>query len=216
MKRIMTFTVICLVATATFAQNSAKELLDKVAAKVESYDNIEIEFNHVFENVEADIKQEARGKVFLQKDMYHLYYMGTEQIFDGKKTYLIIHEDEEVIIQNIEDMEEEENITPSKLFSFYKTGYSFEMGSIKTINGIKTQEVILKPIDSDSTVDTIVVAIDNKTNHIYSISETGKNSSKTVLTIRSMETNQPISEKLFIFDDNKYRVEKNYTISEPN
>lgn len=216
MKKIMTFTVICLVATATFAQNSAKELLDKVAAKVESYDNIEIEFNHVFENVEADIKQEARGKVMLKKDLYHLYYMGTEQVFDGTKTYLIIHEDEEVIIQNVEDMEEEENITPSKLFSFYKNGYTYEMGGIKTVNGIKTQEVILKPIDSDSTVDNIVVSIDNKTNHIYSISETGKNSSKTVLTIRSMETNQPISEKLFIFDDNKYRVEKKYTISEPN
>lgn len=216
MKKIMTFTLICLVATATFAQNGAKDLLDKVAAKVESYNNIEIEFNHVFENVEADIKQEARGKVVLKKDLYHLYYMGTEQIFDGKKTYLIIHEDEEVIIQNIEDMEEEENITPSKLFSFYKNGYSYEMGGIKTVNGIKTQEVILTPINSDSTVDNIVVAIDNKTNHIYSISETGKNSSKTVLTIRSMKTNQPISEKLFIFDDNKYRVEKNYTISEPN
>lgn len=212
----MTFTVICLVATATFAQNSAKDLLDKVAAKVESYENIEIEFNHVFENVEADIKQEARGKVILQKDKYHLYYMGTEQIFDGAKTFLIIHEDEEVIIQNLDDIEEEENITPSKLFSFYKNGYAYEMGGIKTVNGIKTQEVILKPINSDSTVDNIIVAIDNKTNHIYSISETGRNSSKTVLTIRSMETNQPISEKLFIFDDNKYRVEKKYTISEPN
>ena len=216
MKKIMTFTVICMVATVTFAQNGAKDLLDKVAAKVESYNNIEIEFNHVFENVEADIKQEARGKVVLKKDLYHLYYMGTEQIFDGSKTYLIIHEDEEVIIQNVEDIEEEENITPSKLFSFYKNGYSYEMGGIKTVNGIKIQEVILTPMDSDSSVDNIVVAIDNKTNHIYSISETGKNSSKTVLTIRSMKTNQPISEKLFIFDDNKYRVEKNYTISEPN
>lgn len=216
MKQIMTFTVICLVATATFAQNGGKELLDKVAAKVESYNNIEIEFNHVFENIEADIKQEARGKVVLKNDLYHLYYMGTEQIFDGKKTYLIIHEDEEVIIQKIEDIEEEENITPSKLFSFYKHGYSYEMGGIKTVNGIKIQEVILTPIDSDSSVDNIVVEIDNKTNHIYSISETGKNSSKTVLTIRSMKTNQPISEKLFIFDDNKYRVEKKYTISEPN
>ena len=212
----MTFTVICLVATVTYAQNGAKDLLDKVAAKVESYNNLEIEFNHVFENVEADIKQEARGKVLLKKELYHLYYMGTEQIFDGSKTYLIIHEDEEVIIQNIEDMEAEENITPSKLFSFYKNGYTYKMGGLKTVNGIKTQEVILYPIDSDSSVDNIIVAIDNITNHIYSISETGKNSSKTVLTIRSMKTNQPISEKLFIFDDNKYRVEKNYTISEPN
>lgn len=216
MKNIMTLSFICLLSAVTFAQNSAQELLDKVAAKVESYDNMEIEFNHVFENVEADIKQEARGKVILQNDLYHLFYMGTEQIFDGSKTYLIIHEDEEVIIQNIEDIETDENITPSQLFSFYKEGYTYELGELKTINGIKTQEVILKPISSESTIEKIIIAIDHKTNHIYSISETGKNSSKTVLTIRSIETNQPISEKVFIFDDNKYRVEKNYTISEPN
>lgn len=216
MKRLLINSLIFLVTTATFAQNKAKILLDEVAAKVASYENIDIEFNHVFENVEADIRQEARGKVVLQKDLYHLYYMGTEQLFDGKKTYLIIHEDEEVIIQNAEDMEEEENLTPSKLFSFYKKGYSYAMGDLKSLNGIKIQEVILTPISNESTVQTIVIAIDHKTKHIYSITETGKNSSKTILTIRSMETNQPISEKLFIFDDNKYRVEKKYTISEPN
>ena len=216
MKKTISFTVICLIALATYAQNSAKELLDEVASKVESYNNIEIEFHHIFENVEADIKQEARGKVILQKDLYHLYYMGTEQIFDGNKTYLIIHEDEEVIIQDNDNLDEDESLTPSKLFSFYKNGYTYEMGPVKSINGIKAQEVILRPIESDSTVDNIVLAIDIKTKHIYSVSETGKNSSKTVLTIRSMETNQPISENLFIFDDNKYRVEKKYTISEPN
>src|SRR5210317_1754049 len=116
MKKTISFTVICLIALATYAQNSAKELLDEVASKVESYNNIEIEFHHIFENVEADIKQEARGKVILQKDLYHLYYMGTEQIFDGNKTYLIIHEDEEVIIQDNDNLDEDESLTPSKLF----------------------------------------------------------------------------------------------------
>ena len=90
-----------------------KEILEKA----ESYKNVYIEFNHRLDNKAADVHQETMGKVTLKGDLYHLNYMGTEQIYDGKKTYLIIHEDEEVIIQK-PSKNNEETITPSKMFSF--------------------------------------------------------------------------------------------------
>ena len=140
--------------------------------------------------------------------------MGTEQIFDGNKIYLIIHEDEEVIIQDPNN-NEEESLTPSKMFSFYKNGFAYEMGELKTIKGIKIQYVKLTPIESDSEITSILVGIDVKTKHIYNIIETGENNTVTTLEVRSFKTNQPISEKLFIFDLEKYKDQKKYTISEP-
>ena len=200
-----------------FAQsaNDAKSLLDEVAQKVDTYKNIYIEFNHKFDNVDADVHQETRGNVHLMGDLYHLNYMGTEQIFDGKKTYLIIHEDEEVIIQNNTE-NEEETLTPSKMFSFYKNGYNYKMGDLKTLKGIKIQYVKLTPIDSNSEIDHFLIGIDVKTKHIYNILETGNNGTITTLEVRSFKTNQAISEKLFIFDQAKYKNQKKYTISEPN
>jgi len=196
-------------------QNKAEALLDEVAQKVDGYKNIYIEFDHKFDNEDADVHQETRGNVHLKSDLYHLNYMGTEQIYDGKKTYLIIHEDEEVIIQNSSNSEEE-TLTPSKMFSFYKNGYSYEMGDLKTIKGIKIQYVKLIPIDSNSEVDHFLIGIDVKTKHIYNIFETGNNGTITTLEVRTFKTNQAISEKLFIFDQIKYRNQKKYTISEPN
>jgi len=196
-------------------QNKAEALLDEVAQKVDGYKNIYIEFDHKFDNEDADVHQETRGNVHLKGDLYHLNYMGTEQIYDGKKTYLIIHEDEEVIIQNSSNREEE-TLTPSKMFSFYKNGYSYEMGDLKTIKGIKIQYVKLIPIDSNSEVDHFLIGIDVKTKHIYNILETGNNGTITTLEVRTFKTNQAISEKLFIFDQIKYRNQKKYTISEPN
>ncbi|NQV77196.1 MAG: outer membrane lipoprotein carrier protein LolA [Lutibacter sp.] len=216
MKKLTLFLTITFLSTTLFSQNSnqAKALLDEVAKKVETYENIYIEFNHRLDNSDADIHQETRGGVTLKKDLYHLNYMGTEQIFDGKKIYLIIHEDEEVIIQS-KSKASEEALTPSKMFSFYKNGYTYKMDELKTIKGIKIQYVKLRPIDSNSEISSVLVGIDVKTKHIFNVIENGENGTITTLEVRTFKTNQPISEKLFIFDTAKYRDQKKYTISEP-
>lgn len=217
MKKIaLLITIIC-INISIFSQNGndAKSLLDDVAKKIENYKNIYIEFNHEFDNSDADVHQETKGNVTLKGNLYHLNYMGIEQIFDGEKIYLVVHEDEEVIIQSPSE-NDEDTFSPSKMFSFYKNGYTYEMGTLKNIKGIKIQYVKLTPIDSNSEIESIFVGIDIKTKHIYNILETGKNKTITTLEIRTFKTNQPISEKLFIFDIAKYRDQKKYTISEPN
>lgn len=215
MKRIILLAIITFSNFTVFSQNSteAKKLLDEVAAKVEIYTNIEIEFNHSLDNLDADVHQETRGNAVLQGDLYFLNYMGTEQIFDGKKVYLIIHEDEEVIIQKPSDGDE--TLTPSKMFSFYKSGYTYAMGPLESLKGVKIQYVELIPIDSNSDIKNIRVGVDLKSKHIYNIIETGKNNTITTLEVRSFKTNQKISEKLFVFDLVKYKDQKKYTISEP-
>ena len=216
MKKIIIAFAIVFVSISTFSQNSneAKALLDEVAEKVDGYKNMRLEFIHKLDNLDADVHQETRGSVTLEGELYHLNYMGTEQIFDGNKIYLIIHEDEEVIIQDPNN-NEEETLTPSKMFSFYKNGFAYEMGELKTIKGIKIQYVKLTPIESDSEITSILVGVDVNTKHIYNIIETGENNTVTTLEVRSFKTNQPISEKLFIFDLEKYKDQKNYIISEP-
>lgn len=216
MKKITFLTAILLVSLTSFSQESAKAkaLLDEVAQKIEGYKNIYIEFTHNLDNKAANVHQETRGSVTLKGNLYNLNYMGTEQIFDGKKVYLIIHEDEEVIIQN-PSKNKEVTLTPSKMFSFYKTGYTFKMDALKNVKGVKIQYVKLTPIDTNSEIKSVLVGIDANTKHIYNIIETGENGTTTTLNIRSFKTNQPISENLFIFDRVKYKNQKKYTISEP-
>ncbi len=217
MKKIIVVLSIVFLSFPIIGQNSqeAKSLLDEVASKVETYENIQLEFIHKLDNNDADVHQQTRGNVSLEGNLYHLNYMGTEQIFDGYKIYLIIHEDEEVIIQD-PSTTEEETLTPSKMFSFYKNGFAYEMDELKTIKGVKIQYVKLTPLESDSEIKQILVGIDVKTKHIYNIIETGENNTVTTLEVRTFKTNQPISENLFKFDLEKFKNQKNYTISEPN
>lgn len=212
MKKIIPLLLTLFLSIAVFAQDSAKAkaLLDEVYNKVQSYDNIEVEFKYTLENKEANINQETRGDVTLEGDKYLFNYLGSQQLYDGKKVYTIVPENEEV---TIEDRTEEENtITPSKMLTFYKSGHNYAWDILQNVQGRKIQYVKLTPIDTNSEIASILLGIDAQTKHIYKLIETGKNGTKTTITVNSFKTNQPLSKTLFTFDESRYEDDGYYII----
>lgn len=209
MKKIITITVL-FINLLSFAQDKkAQELLNQVTEKIKSYKDISIDFSYSLENVKEKIKQNSNGKVLLKKNLYKLDFMETTKIFDGKKSYIIVPEDEEVSISKY-DESDESAITPSKMLTFFKEGYNYKMDALKTVNGKKIQYVKLLPISNKDPRKEILLGIDSKTKNIYNLIEVAKNNTKTTLTVNSFQTNQNISDKQFTFDTSKY---KSYTIN---
>ncbi|WP_281846802.1 LolA family protein [Olleya namhaensis] len=203
MKKLL---VLFLLASSTiFAQdNDAKKLLNEVSAKAKGYDNIAIDFKYVLENSEENIKQETKGDVVMQGENYRLNILGITRIFDGTTIYSISPEDEEVTVSKGSD-QDESTITPSKMLSFYKEGFTYKMDIIQDVSGRKIQYVKLIPIDSNSEIKYVLLGVDTKTKHIYRLIEVGKNGTKTTLTVNSFKTNEPLSKSLFTFDKTKYK-----------
>ncbi len=212
MKNIFTTLLILFVAQSGLTQDAAKAkaLLDEVYNKVQGYDNIEVTFKYTLENKEANINQETRGDVTLQGEKYLFNYLGSQQLFDGKKVYTVVPENEEVTIESPSD--DENTITPSKLLTFYKKGYNYAWDILQNVQGRKIQYVKLTPIDTNSEIAYILLGIDAQTKHIYKLIETGKNGTKTTITVNSFKTNQPLSKTLFTFDESKYEDEGYYII----
>lgn len=204
MKQIVILVAI-LISLFGFAQDAtnAETLLNDVYNKTTSYENISIDFKYVLQNTSENINQETRGDVVIEGDKYVLNILGITQIYDGKTLYSISPEDEEVTISS-ENTEEDTTITPSKMLSFYKEGYSYELDIIQNIKGRKIQYVKLSPIDTNSEIKQVLLGIDANTKHIYNLIEIGKNGTKTTLTVNSFKTNEPISKTLFTFDKSKY------------
>ncbi|MCK0109493.1 outer membrane lipoprotein carrier protein LolA [Flavobacteriaceae bacterium S0825] len=205
MKKLL-ITLLLISQSLVFSQNAndAKKLLDEVNTIAKSYDNISIGFKYVLVNTEENIKQEMRGDVVLQGDKYVLNAFGVTRIYDGKTLYNISPEDEEVTISS-ENTEDESTITPSKMLSFYKDGYNYEMDIVQNVKGRKIQYVKLIPIDSNSEIKNVLLGIDVKTKHIYNLIEVGVNNTKTTITVNSFKTNEPLSKTLFTFDEKKYK-----------
>jgi len=212
MKKII-FTSLFFVAVTGFSQSTADAvgLLDEVSKKVASYDNIDLTFDYILDNEKENIHQETTGSVRLQKEKYHLNFMGIERIYDSKKVYSIVHEDEEVVISKMSNDDESE-FTPSKILTFYQKGYNFKWDKLQTIGGKKIQFIKLLPINVNAENKYILLGIDIKSKNIYQIVYTNRNSTNTTFKIRSFKTNIVLSQNEFSFDEAKYKA-KDYIIT---
>lgn len=181
----------------------AKALLDQVTSKVRSYENIVIEFKYSLNNSKENINQDSKGNVTMKGNQYVLNFMGITKIFDGKKTYTIVPEDEEISISSFNE-KDDNVITPSKMLTFFNSGYTYSTDILQDVRGRKIQYIKLIPTSTKDQRKEILLGIDVQTKHIYNLIEIGKKGTKTTLTVNSFKTNQPLSKNQFIFTESKY------------
>ena len=204
LKKIIVITALLLFSFSIQAQDKkAKQLLDEVTAKVKSYSNITIDFKYSLNNIKENINQESKGNVTMKGNQYVLNFMGVTKIFDGKKTYTIVPEDEEITISTVND-NDENAITPAKMLTFFNSGYKYSMDILQNVKGRKIQYIKLVPINAKDQRKEVLLGIDVQTKHIYNLIEVGKKGTKTTLTVNSFKTNQPLSKNQFTFAGSKY------------
>ena len=201
---LLLFVIALLFSPSTQAQDKrAKTLLDAVTAKIKSYDNIVIDFKYSLNNLKENINQESKGNVTMKGNKYVLNLMGVTKIFDGKNNYTINPEDEEVAISRVNE-KDDNAITPSKLLTFFNTGYKFTWDIPQNVKGRKIQYIKLIPNNMKDQRKEILLGIDTNTKNIYNLIEVGKNGSKTTLTVNSFKINQPLSKNQFTFYASNY------------
>lgn len=204
MKKFLLLFITAITFISANAQDKkAKTLLDQVTANVKSYSNYTIDFKYSLNNTKENINQDSKGNVTVEGNKYVLNFMGVSKIYDGKKTYTIIPEDEEVTISSYSD-DDEKAITPSKMLTFYNSGYKYYWDIPQNINGRKIQYIKLVPNNGKDQRKEILLGIDIQTKNIYNLIEIGKNGTKTTLTVNSFKTNQPLSKNQFNFVASKY------------
>ncbi|MGO4819301.1 LolA family protein [Flavobacterium sp. W22_SRS_FP1] len=204
MKKLILISFILLFSFSTQAQDKkAKALLDQVTSKVRSYNNIVIDFKYSLNNAKENINQDSKGNVTMKDDQYVLNFMGITKIFDGKKTYTIVPEDEEISISSLNE-KDDNTITPSKMLTFFNSGYRYSMDILQDVRGRKIQYIKLIPTNAKDQRKEILLGIDVQTKHIYNLIEMGKKGTKTTLTVNSFKTNQPLSKNQFTFTESKY------------
>ena len=191
--------------TVALAQGpeQAKYLLNQVSVEIKKQKNLRLEFQYVLENKEEQIKQETEGKVTLAGDQYKLEFLEVIQLFDGKKTYTIVPENEEVTV-SIPDEEETISVNPSKLLSFYEEGYDYHWDISQRVMGRNIQFVKLIPSEENEDIQYLLLGIDVAKNSIYRLIEIGSNKTTTTLTIINQEENISLPEDYFEFNSSEY------------
>ena len=199
------FYFILLITNSVYCQSSenAKKILDDVSIKISSFENISFDFTYSLNNKEEQIKQETIGNITVSGNKYKLNYLGATQLFDGEKTYTIIPENEEITISKSDD-ENEVSINPSKLLTFYKSGYSYSMDIKQKHLDKSIQFIKLMPIDKNSDLKYLLLGIDMNSKDIFRLIEIGKNQTTTTLTINNQKTNIKLNDSFFSINLKNY------------
>ena len=215
MKKINIILIILLNTMVGFSQNDpeAEKLLDKVSETIKAYESMYININHNLSNEEEEINQTNKVSFVKKGDKYNVKWNNITFIYNGKKLYTINPDDEEVTVSS-EDLDEESTITPNKILTFFEEGYEFKMDITQDVTVVDYYEqrvrkllqyVKLVPIDSDSEIEYILLAIEKKNNRIYKSIERGKNGTITTYTITSFEVDLPLNDDLFFFNKKDYK-----------
>ena len=187
----------------------AQELLDAVAEKVSSYEDIEIDFTWNLVNQKEQVDQKTQGSVMLKGERYRLSMMGMTRVFDGDKLFTIAPEDLELTVSDL-DPEQDKSVTPSKLLTFYKEGYTYAWDIKQKVAGKNIQYVKLYPIDSDAEIKNMLLGIDTSNNHIYKLIQTDAKGTQFILTVKSFKPNQKLTPDNFAVDLNQYQKQGYY------
>jgi len=175
--------------------NKPYELLNRVKENISSKN---IHYKFIIENNLQDKNSSINGSLYLSNEKYVLLTDDIEQIFDGVKTYTIIHENEEIIIDNKENSIL--SLKPNILFDFIDDKYKLSI--ISTSENMS----IVKAEDKNNPSQFYEISINLNNLSIISIKQESievqySNIFKTI----SYSNNLALPLSFFKFDKEKYK-----------
>ncbi|MDR0794148.1 MAG: outer membrane lipoprotein carrier protein LolA [Chitinophagaceae bacterium] len=183
------------------AQNdpSAKAILDKVSAKLQSVKGASAKFTYSTKNKNNVTQGSVLGNILLKGNKYYIKQGSTEIISDGAKTWNF-NGDNEVTVSDVDA--DSKSLSPQKLLSgsFYDKDFSYKLISNKG----NLSEIELVPTDKRKNFTKVNVFVDKSKNLITKANILDKNGNTVQFTLSNINTNAAIPDSKFQFDAKKH------------
>lgn len=204
MKKLSILLLSGIISLGSFAQEvdtKAKAILDKLSAKTKSYNTIKADFQYSISNKTEGINDSQTGKIQIKGDNYYLSIQGQDIISNGKGIWTVIKESEEIQINDLPDEDEEDYISPNKIFTLYEDGFKYKF--VKEENGIQIINLYPKAAEEKS-FHRIALFINKSKTQITKVKVYGKDGSIFIYKIKTFTTNQTIPDSKFTFNKASY------------
>jgi len=206
MKKLLSL-IVCLLAIgfSASAQNDAKAqtILDAMSKKYKEMPAFKAKFSFSLDNPQAKVKESSEGDIEVKGGKFHLK-MGNQEIYNNGTTVWTYLKDVNEV--NISSYEPEENeVTPTKIYSLYKKGYKYHFLEEKVYNGVTYDIIELNPEDiKKSKFFKIKIEVSKSDKSVRSWKIYEKNGSVYTYMIKSFTPNMKLEDTYFNFDKSKY------------
>ncbi len=192
MNKIITLLLLVLTFSMSAQDQLAKEVLDKLSSTTESYKNISIDFEFIFENKSQEIRETQNGKIILENDNFKLE-LDNQIIFNDGETQWIYNSDINEL-QIIEHDSEDEMMNPDKLFKIYEKDYKYTYIGAESKNGERLHVIDLFPEESNSfmKITLYINVIKNQLEKLILFDKNGGTYSYIINTFKSNSLTKPL------------------------
>jgi len=207
MKRIFFIGIIGLIPFLANAQNGskAKQILNEVSEKTQSYNTISASFIFSMDNEEMEIHEKNEGSIQLkgQKYVVDLTDVGMKVYSDGETLWNYMEDGNQVTISTIED-NSSELMDPSSIFSIYEKGFESKYIGEKQNGGKTLYQIELYPDTDEYDVSKIVLFIDKSNMMINSAVLHGTDGNLYGIEVTQMNIDTELPDNYFVFNTGNY------------
>jgi outer membrane lipoprotein-sorting protein len=207
MKRLFFIGIIGLIPFFAVAQNGsqAKQILNEVSKKTQSYNTISASFIFSMDNEEMEIHEKNEGFIQLkgQKYIVDLTDVGMKVYSDGETLWNYMEDGNQVTISNIED-NSSELMDPSSIFSIYEKGFESKYIGEKQNGGKTLYQIELYPDTGEYDVSKIVLFIDKSNMMINSAVLHGTDGNLYGIEVTQMDIDTELPDNYFVFNTGNY------------
>lgn len=209
MRKIFLMSVILFAALMVSAQQDkkAKNILDEVSKKTQTYKTISADFIFTMQNKEMDINEKNSGTIKLKGKKYvvNLPDIGAKVYSDGKTVWSYMKDGNQVTISNIDD-QSNELMDPSSLFSIYEKGFKSKyVGEKKEGNKIYDQIDLFPEKEDVQDVSKVTILIDESTMMIHSAEMYTTDGNIYGILVKKMDTDKDFPDSDFVFNPADYK-----------
>ena len=126
-------------------------------------------------------------------------------ITNGETTLTYAKEENEVYIENNEDIEDEDAIKPSELFTIWESGFRYQYAGELTLDGKNCDQINLFPKEpAKKTFHTIRLFIDKDKREIVKVMMLGKGGEISTYVLKKFTPNATVKASDFVFTKSDY------------
>lgn len=183
----------------------AKAVLDKLRSKYEGYSSLKLSFDLTLAFAEQP-EEVQQGTLLRKGDSYRLELPQQAILSDGESLWIILHNNQEVQINNLPESPEESIMSPQALFSFYESGdFAYALvNETADEQGRVIQQIEFKPLDRTSEYSKVRLEIERNKLQPVRMLAFGKDGSRYVLEITDIKPNAAIPNGTFTFTESDY------------
>lgn len=205
MKKFTLFLFVLIGFAVTVNAQYDKKALEKLEAMSKKYKATpayQSKFIYSLINDVENIQEDFEGVITVKGDKFKLSLDEQEIFNNGVTVWTYLPEMNEVNIDNYNP--EENEITPSKIYTAYKNGYKYIYLEDTKENGVPVSVIDLIPDNKDAQFFKIKLLISNKDNSLVGWTIFDKSGNKYRYSIKSFTPDVNITDKDFEFDTKKY------------